>query len=125
MAAVVDAALIAGAFLAAATVATSNARDLPAMREATIGAALAIIVVGFLYHALFFTLAQATPGMKYARIRLRTLDGQTPTRAQRTRRLGAMLLSVAPVGLGVAWMLFDEESLSWHDRLSGTRLCKN
>jgi len=125
MAAVVDGALIAGAFLAAATVAASNARELPAMREATIGAALAIVVVGFLYHAFFFTLAQATPGMKYARIRLRTLDGQTPTRAQRTRRLGAMLMSVVPVGLGVAWMLFDEESLSWHDRLSGTRLCKN
>jgi hypothetical protein len=26
------------------------------------------------------------------------------------------------VGLGVAWSIFDEQRLSWHDRLSGTYL---
>jgi uncharacterized RDD family membrane protein YckC len=125
MAAVVDVALITGAFLASATVAASHAQALPAARQASVGAILGLAGIGFLYYALFSTLGWATPGMCYARIRLRTLDGQIPTRRRRIRRLTALVLSLAPVGLGVAWMLFDDESLSWHDRLSGTRLCKN
>jgi hypothetical protein len=35
-----------------------------------------------------------------------------------------MLLSVLPLGLGVMWSIFDEDHLSWHDRLSGTYLRK-
>ncbi len=125
MAAVVDSALITGAFLGAATIAASHVQMLPGLREASVAAIWGLAGIGFLYHAFFFTLARATPGMRYARIRLRTLDGQIPTRRRRIRRLASLLLSLAPVGLGVAWMLFDDESLSWHDRLSGTRLCKN
>jgi hypothetical protein len=58
--------------------------------------------------------------MKYARISLCTFDDQEPTRAQMRSRLVAMLLSVLPLGLGVLWAIFDEEHLSWHDRLSRT-----
>ena len=35
-----------------------------------------------------------------------------------------MLLSVLPAGLGLAWALFDENHLCWHDRLSQTYLRK-
>jgi hypothetical protein len=31
-------------------------------------------------------------------------------------------LSVLPLGLGLAWSVFDEDRLTWHDRLSGTYL---
>ena len=124
MAVVVDGALITGAFLAAAMVAAANAKDLPNLHEIELGAAGALAVIGALYQALFFTLADATPGMKYARIFLCAFDGQRPTRAQRRGRLGALLLSLLPVGLGVAWAIFDEEHLSWHDRLSRTYLRK-
>ena len=58
--------------------------------------------------------------MRYAGIGLCTFDDQRPTRAQRSGRLGALLLSLLPVGLGLAWAIFDEEHLSWHDRLSRT-----
>ena len=58
--------------------------------------------------------------MKYARISLCTFDDETPTRAQMRNRLGALLLSALPVGLGLAWAIFDEDHLSWHDRLSRT-----
>jgi uncharacterized RDD family membrane protein YckC len=27
-----------------------------------------------------------------------------------------------PVGVGMLWSIFDEDRLSWHDRLSGTYL---
>jgi uncharacterized RDD family membrane protein YckC len=120
MAAVVDGALILGAGLGAALVAGANVTYLPGIKEIEWGAAVVLAVIGALYHALFFTLAEGTPGMKYARISLCTFDDQIPTRAQRCGRLGALLLSLLPVGLGVAWAIFDEERLSWHDRLSGT-----
>jgi uncharacterized RDD family membrane protein YckC len=60
--------------------------------------------------------------MWYAGIGLCTTDGYVPNRAQRWRRLAALPLSVMPLGLGLAWSLFDEDRLTWHDRLSGTYL---
>jgi hypothetical protein len=62
--------------------------------------------------------------MKYARVSLCTFNNQSPTRAQQLGRFGALLLSVLPVGLGLAWALFDENHLCWHDRLSQTYLRK-
>jgi uncharacterized RDD family membrane protein YckC len=83
---------------------------------------LALAAVAVLYHALFFVLAEGTPGMKYARVSLCTFDDESPTRAQMRGRLVALLLSLLPMGLGVAWAVFDEEHLTWHDRLSRTYL---
>ncbi len=120
LAAVVDCALITGAFLAAALVAASRMEHLPALRSLELGAVPALFAIGLLYFMLFFTLADATPGMTYARVSLCALDGQYPTRAQLHGRLGAMLLSLLPLGLGLAWAIFDEDHLSWHDRLSRT-----
>ena len=99
-------------------------KQLPSLHEIELGAAAALAVMGVLYHVLFFTLAEATPGMKYAGLALCTFDGEKTTRVQRCGRLGALLLSLLPVGLGVAWAIFDEEHLSWHDRLSRTYLRK-
>ncbi|MGA2169810.1 MAG: RDD family protein [Terracidiphilus sp.] len=124
MAAVVDGALIGGAFVAAALVAMNKVKDLPGIKEIEVGSAVALAVIGVLYLALFFTLARATPGMKYAGLSLSTFGGEQPTRTQRCGRLGALLLSLLPVGLGVVWVLFDDERLCWHDRLSGTYLRK-
>jgi uncharacterized RDD family membrane protein YckC len=84
------------------------------------GALAALVLVGLLYQAFFLTLTEATPGMKYARISLCSFDGQRPTRAQLRSRLGALLLSLLPLGLGIAWVLLDDDRLSWHDRLSQT-----
>ena len=122
MAAVVDGALILGAFMAAVLVAASNLKELPSLRMSEMGAGAALLVVGVLYQAIFFTLGEATPGMKYAQVSLCTFDDQSPTRAQRCSRMGALLLSLLPLGLGVAWALFDDDRLSWHDRLSKTYL---
>jgi hypothetical protein len=60
--------------------------------------------------------------MRYASVSLCTFDGQIPSRDQLRSRLGALLLSVAPLGLGAAWAIFDEDRLCWHDRLSRTYL---
>ncbi len=120
MAAVVDGALIAAAFLAAALTAAMHIEQLPQPRVLEAGAALALLFTGWVYLAVFSALAEATPGMRYAGISLCTFDEQVPTRGQRCERLGALFLSVMPVGLGVVWGIFDEDHLSWHDRLSKT-----
>jgi uncharacterized RDD family membrane protein YckC len=124
MAAIVDGALITGAFFAAAWVAAANVQPLPALRSIELGAAVALFVTGLLYQAFFFTLGEATPGMRYAHIALCTFAGAKPSRAQRCGRWVALLLSVLPVGLGLAWALFDDDHLTWHDRLSRTYLRK-
>jgi uncharacterized RDD family membrane protein YckC len=120
LAAVVDGALISGAFLAAAFTAATSMEHLPEAKLLEAGAVAALLGTGLLYETLFSTLTEATPGMRYAGISLCTFDDQIPTLWQRCSRLGSMVLSLLPLGLGVAWAIFDEEHLSWHDRLSKT-----
>jgi uncharacterized RDD family membrane protein YckC len=120
MAALVDGALITSVFLATALVAMDRMQHVPAAKTAELGAVSALLLAALLYQALFLILVGVTPGMSYARISLCTFDGQVPTRAQLLNRLGALLLSVLPIGLGVAWILFDDDNLSWHDQLSRT-----
>lgn len=120
LAAVVDFCVISAAFLASAALAVANVKILPSMREIELGSAVALVLIAVLYHAVFFTLARSTPGMKYARIELRTFAGQRPARARRCARMAALLLSVLPAGLGILWALFDARRLCWHDHISGT-----
>jgi len=120
MAAVVDGSLVVGVFLALAMAAMDKAKQLPSLHQAGLGAALTLAVLAALYQVFFVLLAAKTPGMKWARISLSTFGGERPTRDQRWGRLGALVLSLLPVGLGVAWAIFDDDHLSWHDRLSGT-----
>ena len=119
---VFDVALIGAAFVTVAAAAAAKASPLYGVRSVEIGAAIGFLAVAALYHALFFMLNKATPGMRYAGIALSTFDGQTPTRAQRSARLVAMPVSVLPLGLGIVWSVFDEDHLTWHDRLSHTYL---
>ena len=124
LAAVVDFSLIAGAFVAAAMLAAINLKTLPSIRSMEVGSAVALVMTGVFYLALFFILAKGTPGMKFAQLEICTLAGKRPTRAQRCVRLGALILSILPAGLGVVLAVFDEQNLCWHDRLSGTYLRK-
>jgi uncharacterized RDD family membrane protein YckC len=122
LASVVDATLVAGAIVAAAALAANNSTALPGLRAVEIGSLVAMLVAAAAYKVLFFTMARATPGMKYARLALSTFDGGVPTRAQRWLRLAALVLSILPLGLGFAWVIFDDQHLAWHDRISKTYL---
>lgn len=119
MAAAIDFALIV--CLVCATVAgiAGHVHPMP-IKSAEMSAAAALILMGVLYQAFFLLTTRFTPGMMYAGIALCTFDDELPTRTQLRDRLGALLLSILPVGLGMAWALFDEDHLTWHDRLSRT-----
>ena len=122
MATMVDVALILGVVCAIAAFLASRLHHLPGMRASEILAVVTLAVVTVLYQVLFLLYAKCTPGMRYAEIALCTFDDEYPTRAQMKTRLVAMLLSLLPMGLGMLWAIFDEDSLSWHDRHSRTYL---
>jgi uncharacterized RDD family membrane protein YckC len=123
-AALVDHALIASVFLGAALMVMPKVGSLSGHSSATriveCGAVAAFLLLGLLYQTFCLTLAGVTPGMRCARVSLCTFDGQIPTRAQLCSRLWALVLSLLPVGLGIVWVLFDDDHLSWHDRISQT-----
>jgi uncharacterized RDD family membrane protein YckC len=120
-ASLVDSTIIAAIFLASA-VASSGRIGHPPARVVELGAVSALLLIGLVYHAVFLLLGKDTAGMRCAKISLCTFDDRIPTRAELRCRLGGLLLSLVPVGLGVLWVLFDEDHLCWHDRLSKTYL---
>jgi uncharacterized RDD family membrane protein YckC len=70
----------------------------------------------------FWSKSGSTLGMKSWGLRVETADGEVPTFARANLRFVVAILSWAAVGLGFFWQLWDKEQLTWHDRLSGTRL---
>ena len=122
MATMVDASLILGIVCGAAYLVASNFDHLPGKHASEICGAVAVLGFAALYEWFFLTFAKVTPGMRYAQLSLCTFDGQMPTAVQIKERMKAMLISVLPVGLGMLWSIFDEDQMSWHDRLSKTYL---
>ena len=88
------------------------------LQTAAISAAAVLGILTLLYHLLFFTLAEATPGMRYARIALCTFADDNPTRTAMRRRILATVLAACPLGIGFLWAWLDEDGLGWHDRIS-------
>jgi hypothetical protein len=120
----VDLAIITGLAAAGAMYVLRHMQSLPVVRTAeALGVGL-FLLVGLVYHAVSLLALRATPGMLYAGIGICTFDDEEPTHAQLRDRLVAMLVSLLPMGLGLAWSAFDENHLSWHDRLSRTYLRK-
>ena len=118
MASAVDGCILGLTFLAAAAAFSYRATELPALPIAAIAAVATLLILFVLYHLLFFTFADATPGMRYARIGLCTFSDENPTRSQMRRRTWAILLSACPLGIGFFWALVDDDRLGWHDRIS-------
>jgi len=81
-----------------------------------------LAAVIFLFFTGFWTRSGRTLGMQSWRLRLETADGQLPAFSAACIRFFAAILSLAPAGLGFLWQLWDKERLTWHDRLSKTRL---
>jgi uncharacterized RDD family membrane protein YckC len=118
MAGIFDLALIVAAFAVFVLVFVACTAHPPTGKPAMLAAG--VVLAGFcvLYQYLFFKYAEGTPGMHYAKIALCTFEDDNPTRKAMCKRVWLLLLSVAPLGLGLAWALFDPDRLSWHDRLS-------
>ncbi len=82
----------------------------------------AVLIGVFVFFCSFWRLRGQTLGMQAWRLKLTDQEGGTPSIWQCFVRMIGATLSAACLGLGYLWVVVDSEGLSWHDRLSGTRL---
>jgi uncharacterized RDD family membrane protein YckC len=124
LAAVVYDALITLAVLfAAASVAVAvNAGD--AIPAGSVWFELYLLAAAAPYFAWCWTHGGQTLGMRAWRLRIQRRDGGTPRWGEALLRYAGALLSWAALGLGFLWIGIDRERMSWHDRLSATRIVR-
>lgn len=82
------------------------------------GAILALLYTQ--YFTLFTIMGGATPGMMLVGLRLVSFDGSAPTPEQLMWRSLGYLISGVTALVGFLWAYWDEDHLSWHDRISRT-----
>jgi uncharacterized RDD family membrane protein YckC len=80
---------------------------------------LLAIVLG--YYLYFWTQGRQSLAMRTWRMALLRTDGSTLRPRDALLRIGFAILTLAPLGLGLWWMLFDRDRQTWYDRLAGTR----
>ncbi len=81
-----------------------------------------LVAVIFAFFVGFWSYSGRTLGMQSWGLQLETMEGQVPSVTTASLRFVAALISLLPLGLGFLWQLIDKERLTWHDRISGTRL---
>jgi len=83
---------------------------------------LTFAIVYLQYFALFTIFGGTTPGMMYRGLQVTSFTGDTPTPRQMMLRSAGYILSAGTFFLGFFWAWWDEDALTWHDRLSRTYL---
>ena len=83
---------------------------------------LTLLGVAFAFFVGFWSSKGRTLGMQSWGLQLQTNDGAIPSAGAASIRFFAAILSWVPLGLGFLWQLWDHDRLTWHDRLSKTRL---
>lgn len=79
-----------------------------------------VIILIFSYFGLFTALTSTTPGLLWMGYEIRNLHGDRPTLRESCWRAFGVLVSLSALMLGFIWAWVDSESLTWHDRMSGT-----
>lgn len=79
-------------------------------------------LIYFLYFGLFTLFSGATLGMQLSGLSVVAMDGGFPETRQLAWRSFGYLLSGATLFLGFLWALWDEDHLTWQDRISHTYL---
>ena len=79
-------------------------------------------IVYLQYFALFTVFGGTTPGMMFRGLQVASFTGDPPTPRQMLLRTAGYILSAGTCFLGFFWAWWDEDALTWHDRLSHTYL---
>jgi len=90
------------------------------LSAAVYGATLALFYLQ--YFALFTILGGTTPGMMFRGIEVISLSGEAPSPRQLLARSAGYILSAGSLFLGFLWAFWDDDQLTWHDRISHTYL---
>jgi uncharacterized RDD family membrane protein YckC len=80
------------------------------------------VIVYLQYFALFTIFGGTTPGMMLRGLHVVGFSGDTPTPRQMLWRSVGYMLSAGTLFMGFLWAMWDEDCLTWHDRLSQTYL---
>jgi uncharacterized RDD family membrane protein YckC len=72
------------------------------------------------YFVLFTVFTGVTPGMMLRGLEVLALDGRPPSTRHLLWRSFGYLISAAAVFLGFLWAGWDDDHLTWHDRISQT-----
>ncbi|MBV9211851.1 MAG: RDD family protein, partial [Acidobacteria bacterium] len=84
-----------------------------------------LLIIMFLYLTTSTALAGRTWGMSLVGLRAVDVDnGLPPTTKQSVTRAVAYMISLAALGLGILYALFDAEGRTAHDHLSGTAVVR-
>lgn len=83
---------------------------------------LTLVLVVYLFFVGFWTSKGRTLGMQSWNLRVESANGGLPSVSAASLRFIVAILSWASLGVGFLWQLVDRDKLTWHDRLSGTRL---
>ena len=83
-----------------------------------------LLVVWFVYLVWCWRRGGMTLGMRAWHVCISDESGGCPGWRSCAIRFLVSILSVAVVGLGFIWALFDSEKRTWHDKASGTRLTR-
>ena len=124
LAGAVDAALVLLATAVFAVIFLKIGGSVPATK-ATLAMALGVLVLLWsIYEYLFVVYAGTTPGMEMAHLMLVDFRGERLDRAMRQFRVAGTIVAALPLGFGFLWVLLDEETLGWHDRMSRSCLAE-
>ena len=74
------------------------------------------------YFGLFTIFGGTTPGMMVRGLQVASFTGDSPTAQQLFLRTAGYMISASTFFLGFFWALWDEDAMTWHDRLSKTYL---
>jgi uncharacterized RDD family membrane protein YckC len=84
--------------------------------------AASFAIVYLQYFALFTVFGGTTPGMMLRGLRVVDFSGEEPSPRQFLLRAAGYVLSAGTFFLGFLWSQWDEDELTWHDRISHTYL---
>jgi uncharacterized RDD family membrane protein YckC len=90
------------------------------MSAAVYGIAFAIVYLQYFF--LFTVFGGTTPGMMMRRLEVVDFAGEEPAPRKLLLRAAGYTLSAGTFFLGFLWAMWDEDELTWHDRISHTYL---
>ena len=84
--------------------------------------AATLAIVYLQYFALFTVFGGTTPGMMFRGLQVSSFSGEPPSPRQMLLRSLGYMISAGTLLMGFVWAWWDEDALTWHDRISHTYL---
>lgn len=120
LAGALDASIVCGVFVAFLGLFRSMGGQLGFVRVDFAVYAATFFLIYAIYFGLFTLFSGSTPGMHVCGLSVVALDGTFPETRQLLWRSFGYLLSGGTLLLGFLWALWDEDRLTWQDRISQT-----